>query len=87
MKPNTVVTIQYFRTLLAKLARPSAMCGRVSRLTPSRSGMLAASKARKMTTVPIRRSRDTPPLVRGPWRPGSNPVRHRAVLLVEWVFS
>ena len=36
MRPNTVVTIQYFRTLLAKLARPSAMCGQVSRITPNR---------------------------------------------------
>ena len=63
MKPNTVVTIQYFRTLVAKLARPSAMCGRVSRITPSRSGMLAASKARKMTTVTISSSRETPPLM------------------------
>ena len=60
MKLNTVVTIQYFRTLLEKLLRPSAMCGRVSRITPNRSGMLTASKARKTTTRTIRRRQGHP---------------------------
>jgi len=62
MKPKTVVTIQYLRTRWPKLTMPSAMCGRVSRMTASRSAMVPDSKARKITMVMISTSSDSPPL-------------------------
>ncbi len=37
------------------------MCGRVSRITAMRSGMVAASKATKITTVTMSSSRESPP--------------------------
>ena len=59
-KPKIVVTIQYLRTRAAKFSRPSAICGRVSRITSIRSFMPAASKARNRATARIRISSEAP---------------------------